>query len=133
LIYRCLILSLLFPSRWSRSGRNARIRVLRRPRPRLPRRRPQPHRPDNSQRRPLSSTSSWDTRLNRNVAVKILPASLAGETDRLRRFTLEAQSASSLNHPNILAIYDIGTHEGSLYIVSELLVTRAEGYPPHRS
>jgi hypothetical protein len=62
-----------------------------------------------------------DTRLNRNVAVKILPASLAGETDRLRRFTLEAQSASSLNHPNILAIYDIGTHEGSLYIVSELL------------
>jgi len=62
-----------------------------------------------------------DTRLNRNVAVKTLPESLAADTDRLRRFTLEAQSASSLNHPNILAIYDIGTHEGTPYIVSELL------------
>jgi serine/threonine protein kinase len=62
-----------------------------------------------------------DTRLNRNVAVKTLPESLAADTDRLRRFTLEAQSASSLNHPNILAIYDIGTHEGAPYLVSELL------------
>ncbi|HXB74551.1 MAG TPA: protein kinase [Candidatus Acidoferrales bacterium] len=62
-----------------------------------------------------------DTRLNRNVAVKTLPESLAADKGRLRRFTLEAQSASSLNHPNILAIYDIGTHEGTPYLVSELL------------
>jgi len=62
-----------------------------------------------------------DTRLNRNVAVKTLPESLAADTDRLRRFTLEAQSASSLNHPNILAIFDIGTHQGTPYLVSELL------------
>ena len=62
-----------------------------------------------------------DTRLNREVAVKVLPPSFAADQDRLRRFTLEAQSAGALNHPNILAIYDIGTHEGVPYIVSELL------------
>jgi len=62
-----------------------------------------------------------DTRLNREVAVKVLPQSFAADADRLRRFTLEAQSAGALNHPNILAIHDIGTHEGMPYIVSELL------------
>jgi hypothetical protein len=62
-----------------------------------------------------------DTRLNRDVAVKVLPPSFAADQDRLRRFTLEAQSAGALNHPNILAIHDIGTHEGVPYIVSELL------------
>jgi Tol biopolymer transport system component len=62
-----------------------------------------------------------DTRLNRDVAVKILPSSFAADQERLRRFTLEAQSAGALNHPNILAIYDIGRHEGVPYIVSELL------------
>jgi Tol biopolymer transport system component len=62
-----------------------------------------------------------DTRLNRDVAVKVLPQSLAADQERLRRFTLEAQSAGKLNHPNILAIHDIGTHEGVPYIVSELL------------
>jgi Tol biopolymer transport system component len=55
------------------------------------------------------------------VAVKVLPHSFADDQDRLRRFTLEAQAAGSLNHPNILAIYDIGTHNGLPYIVSELL------------
>lgn len=62
-----------------------------------------------------------DTRLNRDVAVKVLPRSFAEDQDRLRRFTLEAQSAGALNHPNILAIYDIGAQDGLPYIVSELL------------
>jgi serine/threonine protein kinase/Tol biopolymer transport system component len=62
-----------------------------------------------------------DSRLNRDVAVKVLPHSFAEDPERLRRFTLEAQSAGSLNHPNILAIYDLGTHDGMPYIVSELL------------
>src|ERR1700687_5671321 len=62
-----------------------------------------------------------DTRLNRDVAIKVLPESFAEDSDRLRRFQLEAQSAGALNHPNILAIYDVGTHEKSPYLVSELL------------
>jgi serine/threonine protein kinase/Tol biopolymer transport system component len=62
-----------------------------------------------------------DTRLNRDVAVKVLPRSLTEDQDRLRRFALEAQSASALNHPNILVIHDIGTHDGMPYMVSELL------------
>jgi eukaryotic-like serine/threonine-protein kinase len=62
-----------------------------------------------------------DSRLQRDVAVKILPAGLTADPDRLRRFEQEARSAGVLNHPNILAIYDIGTHEGVPYVVSELL------------
>ncbi len=62
-----------------------------------------------------------DTRLKREVAVKILPAAYAGSEDRLLRFEQEARAAGMLNHPNILAIYDIGTHDGSAYLVSELL------------
>ena len=62
-----------------------------------------------------------DTRLGREVAVKILPAAFSTDTDRLRRFEQEARAAGRLNHPNVLAIYDVGTHEGSPYIVSELL------------
>ncbi len=62
-----------------------------------------------------------DTRLNREVAVKILPASFANDQERLRRFEQEARATSALNHPNILTIYDIGTHEGAPYIVAELL------------
>lgn len=62
-----------------------------------------------------------DTRLNRDVAIKVLPASFAADADRLRRFTLEAQAAGALNHPAVLAIYDIGDHDGSPYLVSELL------------
>ena len=62
-----------------------------------------------------------DTRLNREVAIKILPASFAHDQDRLRRFEQEALATSALNHPNILTIYDIGTHEGAPYIVAELL------------
>jgi len=62
-----------------------------------------------------------DTRLNRDVAVKLLPASFTTDEDRLRRFKLEAQSASALNHPNILTVYDIGEDDQSPYLVTELL------------
>src|SRR5499427_7798124 len=62
-----------------------------------------------------------DTRLGRDVAIKILPSSFSSDPDRLRRFEQEARAASLLNHPNITAIYDVGTHEGSPYLVSELL------------
>jgi eukaryotic-like serine/threonine-protein kinase len=62
-----------------------------------------------------------DARLKRDVAVKVLPSAFAASGERLRRFEQEAQAASALNHPNILAIYDLGTHEGAPYIVSELL------------
>jgi eukaryotic-like serine/threonine-protein kinase len=62
-----------------------------------------------------------DEKLNRDVAIKVLPASLSQDQDRLRRFEQEAQAAGSLNHPNILAVYDVGTHDGSPYIVSEML------------
>ncbi|MDQ2969815.1 MAG: protein kinase [Acidobacteriota bacterium] len=62
-----------------------------------------------------------DTRLHREVAVKVLPGSFAQDADRLRRFEQEARAASALNHPNILTIHDIGTYEGAPYLVSELL------------
>src|SRR5215212_3585711 len=62
-----------------------------------------------------------DTRLGRQVAIKVLPASFSQDADRLRRFEQEARAASTLNHPNILTIYDIGTHDGAPYLVSELL------------
>lgn len=62
-----------------------------------------------------------DLRLRREVAVKILPSSFAQNAERLRRFELEARAVSTLNHPNILAIHDIGSHDGSPYLVSELL------------
>ena len=62
-----------------------------------------------------------DDRLGRNVAIKVLPADFAKDEDRLRRFEQEARATSALNHPNILTVYDIGTHEGSPYIVAELL------------
>src|SRR5258706_10252296 len=62
-----------------------------------------------------------DTKLGREVAIKVLPASLSENADRLNRFEQEAQAAGALNHPNIRNIYHIGTHEGAPYIVSELL------------
>src|SRR5437870_4503793 len=62
-----------------------------------------------------------DVRLDREVAIKVLPADFAKDADRLRRFEQEARATSALNHPNILTIYDIGTHDGAPYIVSELL------------
>src|SRR5579862_7637698 len=62
-----------------------------------------------------------DTRLGREVAIKILPESFARDTDRLRRFEQEARAVAALNHPNILAIHDIGEQGGAPFIVSELL------------
>jgi eukaryotic-like serine/threonine-protein kinase len=62
-----------------------------------------------------------DTRLGREVALKILPHSFASDPDRLRRFEQEARAVAALNHPNILAIHDIGEEGGSPFIVSELL------------
>src|SRR5256884_4951167 len=62
-----------------------------------------------------------DTKLGREVAIKVLPASLSENTDRLNRFEQEAQAAGTLNHPNILVIHHIGIHNGAPYIVSELL------------
>jgi serine/threonine protein kinase len=61
-----------------------------------------------------------DTQLGRDVAIKVLPPAFSEDSDRLRRFEQEAQAAG-LNHPNILVIFHIGTHEGAPYIVSELL------------
>ena len=52
-----------------------------------------------------------DPRLGREVAIKVLPAYLCRDQDRLRRFEQEARAAGSLNHPNILAVYDVGTHD----------------------
>ena len=62
-----------------------------------------------------------DTRLGRDVAVKVLPAALSADPERLRRFEQEARATGILDHPNIIAIHDIGTHEGSPYVVTELL------------
>src|SRR5262245_37893523 len=62
-----------------------------------------------------------DTRLQRDVALKVLPAIWATDPDRLARFEQEARAAAALNHPNILAVHDLGTQDSSLYIVSELL------------
>ncbi|MGB7584445.1 MAG: protein kinase [Terriglobales bacterium] len=62
-----------------------------------------------------------DSRLKRDVAVKVLPRALSLDADRLRRFEQEALATAALNHPNILAVFDLGTSEGSPYVVSELL------------
>ena len=62
-----------------------------------------------------------DSRLGREVAVKVLPAQFSADADRLRRFDQEARAAGMLNHPNILTIYDIGTEEDTVFVVSELL------------
>jgi serine/threonine protein kinase len=62
-----------------------------------------------------------DTRLGRDVAVKVLPASLSADAERLRRFEQEARAAGVLNHPGITAVFDVGTHEGAPFLVQELL------------
>jgi len=66
-----------------------------------------------------------DTRLSRDVAIKVLPLFLSDDPGRLRRFEQEARAAAALNHPNILAVFQMGTYEGAPYLVSELL----EGAP----
>ncbi|HEX4946900.1 MAG TPA: protein kinase, partial [Blastocatellia bacterium] len=62
-----------------------------------------------------------DTRLQRNVALKLLPSEFTMDSERLRRFELEAKTASGLNHPNILTIYDIGTAQDTHYIATEYI------------
>src|SRR5262245_58354713 len=62
-----------------------------------------------------------DTRLHRNVALKILPAELASNQDRMRRFNQEATAAAALNHPNIAHIYEIGEADGVYYIAMEFV------------
>ena len=62
-----------------------------------------------------------DPRIGREVAIKVLPPAFSRDPDRLRRFEQEVRAVGALNHPNILTIYDVGSHDGSPYIVSELL------------
>ena len=62
-----------------------------------------------------------DARLGREVAIKILPASLSGDEERLLRFEQEARAAGALSHPSILVVHDVGTHEGAPFLVTELL------------
>jgi serine/threonine protein kinase len=65
-----------------------------------------------------------DTRLGREVAIKVLPPHVTGDAERVARFTQEARAAASLNHPHILALYDIGSEGGTPYLVTELLEGR---------
>jgi WD40 repeat protein len=62
-----------------------------------------------------------DTRLNRDVAIKVLPTAFADNPDRRARFEREAQAVAALSHPNVIAIFDTGAHDGHLYVVMELL------------
>jgi eukaryotic-like serine/threonine-protein kinase len=62
-----------------------------------------------------------DPRLGREVAIKVLPPTFASDRERLQRFEQEARAAGSLNHPNILSVYDVGTSDGAPYLVTELL------------
>jgi Tol biopolymer transport system component len=62
-----------------------------------------------------------DLSLDRDAAIKVLPSAVAGNEERLRRFEQEARAAGALNHPNLVTIYELGTHEGLPYIVMELM------------
>ncbi len=68
-----------------------------------------------------------DTRLERDVAIKILPELVSSDPQRLHRFEVEAKAAAALNHPNILAVYQMGTYAGVPYLVSELLEGKTLG------
>ena len=62
-----------------------------------------------------------DPRLGREVAIKVLSRDVTSDADRLARFEREARAVAALNHPNILTVHDVGTHEGVPYVVTELL------------
>src|SRR5215468_8769223 len=62
-----------------------------------------------------------DPQLKRDVAIKVITGYTSQDADRLRRFEQEARAAAALNHPNILSVYQMGTHEGTPYLVTELL------------
>ena len=76
-----------------------------------------------------------DERLGREVAIKVLPADSSADPDRLRRFEQEARAAGALNHPNLVAVFDTGQHEGNPYVVFELLdgVTLRQRLGPGRA
>src|SRR5258708_33800659 len=65
-----------------------------------------------------------DSRLNRDVALKLLPAAFASDPERGRRFETEARAVGALSHPNIVSIYAIGSWNGTCYLVTELLEGR---------
>ena len=65
--------------------------------------------------------AATDTRLDRQVAIKVLPEEVADDPERLRRFEQEARAAGAINHPNLVTIFDIGTDDGTAYVVMELL------------
>src|SRR5437763_7376651 len=62
-----------------------------------------------------------DPRIGRDVAIKVLPVAVSQNRDHLQRFEWEARATGTLNHPNLLVIFDFGTHDGAPFIVSELL------------
>jgi serine/threonine protein kinase len=62
-----------------------------------------------------------DTRLDRTVAIKILPTELSSDDERRTRFAREAKTIASLNHPHICTLYDVGEHDGATFLVMELL------------
>jgi hypothetical protein len=75
-----------------------------------------------------------DPKIGRDVAIKVLPAQFSGDAERLARFEQEARAAGALNHPNVVAVHDVGQHDGSPFVVSELLEgetlrARLEGAP----
>jgi Tol biopolymer transport system component len=81
-----------------------------------------------------------DTRLGRDVALKLIPAPFASDPARLRRFEQEARAVGALDHPNVLVVHDVGVHEGLPYLVTELLQgetlrerLRDGGLPPRRA
>ena len=83
---------------------------------------------------------AYDTRLRRNVAVKVLPAAFAQSPDRLQRFEQEARATATLNHPNVMAVFDVGVDGDVPYVVLELLegetlatALRAGALPPRRA
>jgi serine/threonine protein kinase len=76
-----------------------------------------------------------DARLGRDVAIKVLPGAYSSDPERLRRFDQEARAAGALNHPNVVAIFDVGSHEGAPFVVTEPLYghtlrTRLNDGPP---
>src|SRR5262249_42651130 len=62
-----------------------------------------------------------DPRIGRTVAIKVMSSDLHTDADRLRRFEQEARAVGALSHPNLLVLFDVGQHEGSPYLVTELL------------
>ena len=62
-----------------------------------------------------------DPKINRDVAIKVLAGAFSSDAERLRRFEQEVEATGKLNHPNILSVYDVETHDGAPYVVYELL------------